>query len=172
MVATLLCGTGAPHPAPAAAGDGEPPVQREPAPRSTADLDGHYLMLGPVGGAVRIEEAWDSAFGVSLTWLAVAEQRPVAAWGIGAGGARYAERDGGRVWLEGVAGTRRLGGWLVGASAGAVVELSELQHPRAGITGAVWAFLGVTPFVRAGFVDEAGGFVEIGASLPLPAWRF
>ncbi len=170
MAFGLLVGAGLPHPA--SAGDGEPPPQTEPALRSTADLDGHYLMLGPIGAAVLVEEAWDSSFGAALTWLRVAEHRPLAASGLSLGAARYGARDGGRLWLEGLAGTRRLGGTLVGASAGAIVELLAVQHARPGVTGAIWAFVGVTPYVRAGFVDEAGGFIECGVAVPLPAWRF
>jgi hypothetical protein len=174
VVTALLLGTGVPHPDRAWAGDGEPPVQAEPVLRSSADLDGDYLMLAPGGGAIRSGDTrtWDSAFGGSLIWLRVAEHRTLAAGGLGFGGSRYAARDGGRLWLDAIAGTRRLGGWLIGGSIGGVVELQDTQHARPGASAAIWAFVGITPFVRAGFVDEAGTFIEIGATLPLPVWRF
>lgn len=154
------------------AGDGEPPPQAQPTLRASSDLDGGYLYLGPVGAAISIDGAWDGAFGASLSWLRVREHRPVAAAGVSLGAARYSARDGGRVWLEGIAGTRRVLGVLAGITAGPLLELGDVQHARPGVTGGIWLFAGVTPFVRAGFVAQAGGFVEAGLQVPLPVWRF
>lgn len=156
----------------AVAGDGEPPPQAPRKLPAHADRDGDKLFLGPVGGAISIEGTWDSAVGGELLWLRIRERRSVAAAGVGFGYASYAARDGGRLWLEAVAGTRRMGGWLIGATAGPALELGDVQHPRAGATASVWAFVGVIPYVRAGVLDEAGGFVELGLALELPVWRF
>ena len=46
------------------------------------------------------------------------------------------------------------------------------HHPRLGGAVAIWGFLGVVPVVRVGVLDEAGAFVEVGASLSLPAIRW
>jgi hypothetical protein len=156
----------------ARADDGDPPVEPPRALPYSGDLDGDRLLLGPVGAAVRIEAEWDTAFGASIGWLRLRERRVLSAFGAAIGGARYSTRDGGRVWLEGVAGTRRLGGVLIGVSGGAVVELGEVQHPRGGVTGSAWLFAGVVPYVRAGWLDEAGGFVEVGLAIALPVRRW
>lgn len=157
---------------PVQGGDNEPPPQTPRSLPSTADLDGDKLFLGPAGGALSIEGAWDSAVGGELAWMRIRERRSLAAIGAGLGYAKYAVRDGGRLWIEAIAGTRRLGGWLVGVSAGPAVELGSVQHPRPGATASVWMFAGVIPYVRGGLLDEAGGYVEIGLALELPVWRF
>jgi hypothetical protein len=157
----------------ASADDGEPPPQGPVALPYTGDLDGDHLFLGPVGAAVQIEGAWDSAFGATVTWLRVRERRPLAVGGATVAASRYAARDGGRLWAEAAIGTRRIpGGVLVGASAGPAVELGTVQHPRWGATGSVWLFAGVVPFVRGGVVAEAGTWVELGVALQLPAHRW
>lgn len=156
----------------ARAGDGEPPPQGSPVLPSSDDLDGDKLFLGPVGGAIAIEGAWDSAVGGELVWLRIRERRAIAAAGAGFGYVKYAARDGGRMWLEGVVGTRRLGGFLVGATVGPAMELGAVQHPRIGATASAWVFVGVIPYVRAGVFDEAGSYVELGLALELPVWRF
>jgi hypothetical protein len=154
------------------ADDGEPPAQHPHALRSTADLDDEYLWLGPVGGAVSIDGTWDSAFGAELAAVRVRERRVLSAAGIAMGATRYSKRDGGRVWIEGLAGTRRLPGRaLLGVTAGPAVELGTLEHPRMGFTGSVWGFFGVTPYVRGGWFAEAGAFVEIGLAIELPVLR-
>lgn len=138
----------------------------------TGDLDGSYLFLGPVGAAVTIEEEWDGAFGGHAAWLRIRERRAIAAAGASLGGVRYSARDGGRVWLEGVVGTRRLGNVLIGLSAGPAIELAPTEHPRAGVTGAAWLFAGIVPYLRGGAFDEAGAFVEIGVAIALPIGRW
>jgi len=159
-------------PTSARADDDEPPAEPPRSLAYTGDLDADRLVLGPVGGAVMIESGWDTAFGASLGWVRLHERRTLSAYGASIGGARYSAREGGRVWLEGLAGTRRLGGVLFGASAGALVELSDLQHPRAGITGSAWMFAGVVPYVRGGLLDEAGSFVEVGVAIAIPVRRW
>jgi hypothetical protein len=128
------------------------------------------VWLGPVGAAGRLDESWDSTFGVDLAVVRVRERAALGAIGVSAGAGRWTERGGGRIWLEGIAGTG-LGGRMFGASLGPILELPELAHPRLGGAVGVWAFLGPTPYVRAGVVEEVGGFVEIGLHLTLPVFR-
>jgi hypothetical protein len=156
----------------ARADDGDPPAEPPRALPYSGDLDGDRLLLGPVGAAVRIEAEWDTAFGASIGWLRLRERRALSAFGVTFGGARYSARDGGRLSLEGIAGTRRLGGVLIGLTCGATVELGDVQHPRGGVTGSAWVFAGVVPYVRAGWLDEAGGFVELGLAIALPVRRW
>lgn len=135
------------------------------------DLDGIYLWLGPVGAGARAGAAWDSSFGAAATLVRVREGEALAALGASLGASRWTARDGGRLWLDAIAGTRRIGGWMLGVSAGPLVELAALAHPRIGGSVGVWAFLGVTPFVRAGSVAEGGTFVEAGLHFALPVLR-
>lgn len=139
---------------------------------SSADLDGSYLWLGPGGGAARIEGVWHSSFGASITWVRVRERAWLGAVGANLGAARWTERDGGRLWLDGLIGSRRLVGALVGVSLGPVLELGELHHPEIGMSGTIWCFAGVVPYLRAGVIDAAGGFVEVGVQLSLPVTRW
>ncbi len=90
---------------------------------------------------------------------------------MAAGAARWAERGGGRLWLDGVAGTR-LGGRMYGATLGPVVELAELEHPRVGGTVGIWAFFGPTPYARVGVIADGEAIVEIGIHIALPVIRW
>jgi hypothetical protein len=141
------------------------PVEHPP----SWDLDGLYVWIGPVGAASRTDEEWDSTIGGDLSVVYVRERSPLGAIGASVGASRWTERGGGRLWLDAIAGTRL--GRMVGVSAGPILELSELAHPRIGASAGLWAFVGVTPFVRVGTVRELGGFVEIGLHIALPAVR-
>jgi hypothetical protein len=154
------------------ADDGEPPPQVPHRLRTTDNLDADRLFLGPVGGAIAIDGAWDGAVGAELAWLRIREHQALAAAGVAFGGARYAARDGGQLWLEGLVGTRRVTGLLIGVTAGPALELGALEHPRLGATASAWLFAGISPFVRIGAIDGAGAFVELGLALELPVWRF
>jgi hypothetical protein len=155
--------------------DPDPPAR--PAPPSlppaemipSSDLDGTYLWLGPSGAASRIDADWDSTVGADVTLIRVRERDALGVIGGTLGASRWTVRGGGRIWLDGLAGTRI--GRMVGVSAGPLVELSELAHPRLGGSFGLWAFVGVTPFVRAGMVSDLGGFVEIGVHIALPVIR-
>lgn len=155
--------------------DPDPPPRKTPAAVPAApsapswDLDGLYLWLGPTGAASRIDAEWDSTFGADATLVRVRERSTLGAVGASLGASRWTVRRGGRIWLDGLVGTRI--GRMVGASAGPLLELSELAHPRIGGSVGLWAFVGVTPFVRAGLVRETGGFVEIGVHIALPVIR-
>lgn len=154
-------------------------VEPDPPPRRAArgpvahlpssNLDGLYLWLGPTGAASRVEATWDSTIGAHVAVLRVREHEHLGAIGATLGASRWTVRDGGRIWLDALVGTRL--GRMVGLSAGPILELAELAHPRLGASAGVWAFLGVTPFVRVGAVQELGGFVEIGIHIALPIIR-
>jgi hypothetical protein len=139
---------------------------------SAADLDGWYLWLGPGGGAAWIDDRWYSTFGAAATVVRVREHAWLGALGVSVGAARWTERDGGRVWLDALVGTRRVGDVMVGASAGPLLELGDLRHPKIGGAGAIWLFAGVVPYVRLGVVHAAGEFLEAGVQLALPALRW
>jgi hypothetical protein len=138
--------------------------------RAASDLDGLYVWLGPVGAAGRIDAAWDSAFGADLSIVRVREGARLGTIGATAGASLWTERGGGRIWLDGLVGTR-LGGRMYGASLGPLVELAELAHPRIGGSVGIWGFFGVTPYARAGVIADLGSFVEIGLHLSLPVLR-
>lgn len=151
--------------------DGPPVPAAEPVPRSVADLDGVTVWLGPTGGAVHVDGAWDSAWGGGVQVLRIRERAALGVAGVWLGGVHYATRDGGRIWLEGVAGTRRLGGRMIGVAAGPALELGAARHPRVGGAVTAWWFAGITPYARAGALSQTGGFVELGVAISLPAWR-
>jgi hypothetical protein len=135
-----------------------------------SNLDGLYVWLGPVGAAGRLDATWDSTFGADLSIVRVREGSRLGAIGATAGGAQWTERGGRRLWLDAVVGTR-LGGRMVGASIGPLLELPETAHARLGGSVGVWAFFGVTPFARFGVIEKYGGFAEIGLHLSLPVFR-
>jgi hypothetical protein len=101
--------------------------------------------------------------------IRVRERNAIGVVGATLGAARWTVRGGGRIWLDGLVGTRI---WkIVGISAGPILELNELVHPKLGGSVGLWTFVGVTPFVRAGLVQDLGGFVEIGVHIALPVIR-
>ncbi len=135
--------------------------------RPSWDLDGLYLWLGPIGAAGYVETRWDSAFGVEATIGVVREGAPLGLIGVNVGASRWTRRDGGRIWLDGVVGTRILGRML-GASLGPIVELAELARPRLGASVGLWGYAGIAPFVRVGGVSDLGMFAELGVHIALP----
>lgn len=153
----------------------DPPARSAPPAVSPAhftpswDLDGLYVWLGPTGSAGRIDADWDSTFGADVTVVRVRERAGLGAIGATLGASRWTARGGGRIWLDGLVGTRV--GRMVGISAGPLLELSELAHPRLGGSLGLWAFVGVTPFVRVGTVSDLGNFVEIGVHIAFPVLR-
>jgi hypothetical protein len=138
--------------------------------RPTWDLDGTYLWLGPVGAASYADTRWDSTFGGEAAIVVIRERAALGLLGATLGASRWTERGGGRIWLDGLVGTRLLGRML-GASLGPIVELSELAHPRLGASIGVWGFAGITPFVRIGAVTNLGMFAELGVHIALPVLR-
>jgi hypothetical protein len=138
--------------------------------RPSWDLDVTYLWLGPVGAASFIDATWDSTFGAEAAVVVVHERAPLGLIGGTLGASRWTERGGGRVWVDGLAGTRLLG-HMIGASLGPILELSELAHPRLGASIGAWGFAGITPFARVGVVSNLGMFVELGVHIALPVLR-
>jgi hypothetical protein len=137
--------------------------------RASWDLDDTYLWIGPTGAATRVEGEWDSTIGAHVAIVRVRERQPLGVIGGMVGATLWTERGGGRIWADAVAGTRI--GRMIGLSAGPIIELSEVNHPRLGGSIGLWAFVGVTPFVRVGAVDELGAFAEIGVHIALPVLR-
>lgn len=138
--------------------------------RPSWDLDGAYLWLGPVGAAGRIDAAWDSAFGGEAAFVVVHEAATLGLWGVDLGASRWTTRDAGQIWLDGLVGTRILGR-MSGLSAGPLLELNELAHPKLGASIGVWSFIGVTPYARIGAVQDLGMFGEVGIHIALPVLR-
>jgi hypothetical protein len=135
--------------------------------RPSWDLDGVYLWLGPVGAASHVAAKWDSTFGAEATLGAVHEASALGLLGASLGASRWSERGGGRIWLDGLAGTR-VWGRMMGASLGPIVELSDLERPKLGASIGLWGYVGIAPFVRLGGVSDLGMFVELGVHIALP----
>jgi hypothetical protein len=134
------------------------------------DLDGVYLWLGPIGAASYTSARWDSTFGGDASLVVVRERAMLGLVGANLGASRWTVRGGGRVWVDGLVGTRLLG-HMMGASLGPIFELSELAHTRLGASIGVWGFAGITPFVRLGTVADLGIFAELGVHIALPVLR-
>jgi len=135
------------------------------------NLDGLYLWLGPLGAASWVQSQWDSTWGVDATVVRIREHELLGAIGASLGGARWTVRGGGRAWLDFVIGTPVAHGWMAGLTAGPIVELSEVAHPLVGGSIGAWMFVGVTPYVRVGVVQDLGTFTEIGLHVTLPVLR-
>jgi hypothetical protein len=146
-----------------------PPVVPSEAQAPSWNLDGLYLWLGPAGAASHIDGEWDSTIGADATLVRVREREALGVIGASFGASRWTERGGGRLWLDGLVGTRFVR--MVGVSAGPMLELNDLSHPRFGASVGLWTFFGVAPFVRAGMVQDLGGFVEVGLHIMLPVIR-
>jgi hypothetical protein len=176
VVALSTGGPGYAHAEPQTATQPDAPPRRGPPTVGTGslrpawDLDGTYLWLGPTGAASFVDDTWDSTFGGQLAIVRVRERAALGAIGGALGASMWTERDGGRIWLDAIVGSR-VGGQMLGATIGPLLELSQLQHPRLGASLGVWAFLGVTPYARVGYLDELGGFAEVGVHLALPVFR-
>jgi hypothetical protein len=153
------------------------PPQRKTIPRvgpsgfsASSDLDGLYLWLGPSGAGSHVDGAWDSTFGADVSVVRVREHEAIGAIGGSFGASRWTERGGGRIWVDAMIGTRVLGR-MIGMTAGPILELSELAHPKVGGSVGAWMFLGITPFARFGTVQDLGMFGEIGVHIALPVLR-
>lgn len=170
VVGALLASGGGPGPTSALAD--EPAPTRPPTFRSTADLDGTYLWLGPSGAAARVDDGWYSSWGGGVQLVRVRERARVGVVGAWLSGVHYAGRDGGRVALEAVIGTRRVLGPMLGLGLGPVLELGERHHPWAGGQVSAWLYAGVSPYVRLGAVANAGAYLELGVQVSLPARRW
>jgi hypothetical protein len=148
-----------------------PPPSPPPVLRPTWDLDGLYLWLGPVGAAANEGGSWDSTFGGDLTVIRVRERQVLGAVGVTVGASKWTTHDGGRIWLDALVGTEPIGNVMVGVSAGALLELDEIDAPRIGGSVGLWAYDAIAPYARIGYIDSLGGFIEIGLHIPLPVYR-
>jgi hypothetical protein len=150
----------------------EPP--RVPPP--SWDLDGIYFWIGPSGAASwargpnQMAAKWDSTIGADATLVWIREHDALGALGGSVGAAKWTERGGGRLWIDAIVGSR-IGGTMIGTSAGPILELNDLSRPKLGGSVGVWAFFGVTPYVRVGTVADLGMFAEVGLHLALPVLR-
>ena len=146
---------------------GDAPVAERVQP--TADnVDGLYLMLGPLGAFSYLEGERQGIFGGNLLVLRVRERAPLATLGMAVGGLRYTVAERGRVWSEAILGARV---WAnhVGLGIGPVLEVDRVAPARVGGQVTAWLFLGVIPYFRAGYIDGRGPFLELGVQLMLPA---
>ena len=141
-----------------------------PVLRNSADLDGTYVWLGPVGAASYVDSQWDSTFGVDASVVRVREHELVSEIGGSLGLVAWTARGGGRLTADLLVGTSSLGVPL-GLTAGPLVELNDYAHPRVGGSVGVWGFALVTPFARVGVVESLGTFAEIGVHIALPVFR-
>jgi hypothetical protein len=139
----------------------------EPHLRSTADLDGTYLTVGPVAGALASQEQWDSAVGAELSLVQLREGCIPALLGFSFGGVVFDDRPGTRTWLEAELAIDRLPVKL-GLSGGLAAELDRVRPPRFGTQATLWAFAGIVPYVRVGWLDETGSFFETGVMIKIP----
>ena len=135
------------------------------------DLDGVYLMLGPLGAVSYLDRVRQSTFGGQLLVLRVREKAPIAALGLAFGALRYTAAERGRAWADLVIGTR-VRSTHVGMGIGPVLELDQVAPARLGGQLTLWVFAGVIPYVRAGHIDGAGSFAELGVQLMLPVRRW
>jgi hypothetical protein len=148
-------------------------VQAEtPAPGVSAGLDGTRLLIGPVGGAIRLGHSWDSGFGGALALVRNRERAGLALVGAEMGGIRVARDERWLVWGDLLVGSRRLAGLLLGLGAGVRAELSPVFSPRWGSQASFWVFAGITPYARIGAVQRGGTYVDFGIKVPLSAFRF
>ena len=162
----LARGAGTAHadpPVPTAA-----PAPGVPPGRPAADLDGVYVTIGFVGAAVHVAGDWYSGAGGEIGVVRVSERRLPAAIGLCGGGLSYAGRDGGRLWLEVEAAVERPLPFALGLGLGATAEVDPVRVPRLGFEATLWAFAGAIPYLRAGWQQESGTFVEIGLMVKAP----
>jgi hypothetical protein len=140
--------------------------------RSPTDLDGVYLALGPVGALVRSDGAWDGAFGGEASIWRVREHEILSAAGLGFGGQKFAEGNGGRLWADVLAAHRTAFGVAIGLGAGVTAQIDEVVPPKWGGHGTLWVYAGIVPYVRVGGVEGRGVFVDVGLKVVLPALRW
>ena len=135
--------------------------------RLTSDLNGTYLTVGPVAGALAIQDSWNSAVGAELSLVRLREGCLPALLGVSIGGVVFDDRKGARTWAELELGIDRLP-VKFGVSAGLAVELDRTLPPHFGAQATLWVFAGVVPYVRIGTLVESGSFFEAGVMIKVP----
>jgi len=147
------------------------PAADEPILSLDSRLKAFYVAIGPIGVVQRAEGNWDSAFGAELNLTRVRESAAISALGLSIGGSKLSERDGGRFWLGALAGIDRLPGKVpIGLSLGGILDVDAVRHARWGGYATLWFYAGVMPFVRVSTIQKSGSGVELGLSIPLPAF--
>ncbi len=143
--------------------------------RLNSYLDGTYLTLGPVAGALAIENSWNSAVGAELSIVRLREGHLPALLGVSLGAVVFDDRMGTRTWAELEVGFDNLLGWRLGRfapkfglSGGLAVEFDRVRPPRLGAQGTFWIFAGIVPYVRIGTLEEVGTFFEAGVMIKVP----
>lgn len=136
--------------------------------RSTKDLDGLYLTLGPVASVTHIEDSWFVGAGAEVSVVLVAERRLPAGVGLSFGGISYDRRDGGRLWLEAETAINKPLPFAIGLAAGASAEVDPVRPPRWGAQATLWVFAGVVPYLRIGVVEDSGAWIEAGIMIKMP----
>lgn len=147
-------------------------ARSDEAPQPAGDLDGLHLWLGAWGARTESDDGADSCVGLELAITRIREREPLGLLGVAMNVGRYASSDDGRISTLALAGTRRGTGWMIGASAGPLVELSPTARPKFGASAGLWIFAGVVPFVRLSAMEGRGAFFEAGVSLALPVVRW
>jgi hypothetical protein len=130
------------------------------------------LWLAPWGARTDAPGGADSCVGGELLVTRIRERQAIGAVGGSIGAGRYASSDAGRLWANLALGTRRGTGWMIGGSAGAIVELSPTARPKLGASAGVWLFAGVVPFARVVTLEGRGVFAEVGVEIALPVLRW
>ncbi|MBP6630858.1 MAG: hypothetical protein KBG28_22990 [Kofleriaceae bacterium] len=140
--------------------------------RPSGHPDADLLWLGATGAVWHDAAGADSAFGGHLAWTRLRQHGRVPVVGLGAAVVRPARASTARLTLEGLAG-RRLRPWLaLGLSLGPALELRQNAPARAGVTGSLWLFAGVSPFVRATTTTDGATVLEAGLEIAVPVARF
>jgi hypothetical protein len=124
-----------------------------------------------MGGAARVAGAWDSAAGAELALVRVRERAAAGAGGLALGAQRWTAREGGRLWLEAIAGTR-IGDRMYGVTLGPVLELAPTARARPGAAVGVWAHFGLVLYARVAITRDLGPVAELGVRIALPAVRW
>jgi hypothetical protein len=145
----------------------EEPKKAEAGHRLTSDLDGTYLTVGPVAGALAIQNNWNSAVGAELSLVRLREGRVPALFGISLGGVVFDDRPGARTWAELELAIDRFP-VKFGLSGGLAIEWDRVEPPLFGAQGTLWVFAGIVPYVRVGTLEELGAFFEAGVMIKIP----
>jgi hypothetical protein len=145
----------------------EVPAAKVPG-RLAANLDGLYATIGFLGAGVDVEGDWYSGAGGEISLVLVREHSIPGAFGLAGGGLSYAGRDGGRLWLEAETAVNRGLPFALGLGAGVTAEVDPVRRPRYGAQATLWAFVGPLPYVRVGWCEEIGTFVEVGLMVKVP----
>ncbi len=142
-----------------------------PRPAGAEEPD-RFVAVAAIGSAVRVEGAWDGAYGGEVGVGQMRGSPLLSAWAASVGLVGFTARSGGRLWGELTVGTRWPTGYLVGLGIGPAVELDRLRPPRWGGQVTVWAFAGVVPYARLGALDPGGVFADVGLRIAFPAIRW